>query len=70
MDDEKVDHPKHYNMGSIEVIDLIEDWGLDFNEGNVIKYFARAKHKGKFLEDMEKAKWYLQRLINNYSDEK
>lgn len=53
-----VDHPKHYNMGKIEVIDAIEDWKLGFNEGNAIKYVARAKHKGREIEDLEKAKWY------------
>ncbi len=62
---EKVNHPKHYNAGSIEVIDAIEDWQLDFNAGNVIKYIARHKHKGKPLEDLRKAQWYLQRLISN-----
>ena len=59
-----VDHPKHYNVGHIEVIDFIEDQDLNFNEGNVIKYLCRAKHKGKRLEDLEKALWYLNRIIN------
>lgn len=53
----------HYNQGNIEVIDVIEDWDLGFHEGNIIKYVARAKHKGEELEDLEKAKWYLERLI-------
>jgi|TARA_R110001583_G_scaffold107238_1_gene255810 hypothetical protein len=60
---EKVDHPKHYNCGQIEVIDAIEDWELGFHAGNVIKYVARHKRKGKPLEDLEKAKWYIERLI-------
>ena len=60
---EKVDHPKHYNYGQIEVIDAIEDWELGFHAGNVIKYVARHKRKGKPLEDLEKAKWYIERLI-------
>lgn len=58
-----VDHPKHYNMGKIEVIDAIEDWQLDFHLGNAVKYIARAKHKGNELEDLEKAMWYLKRRI-------
>jgi len=58
-----IDHPHHYNKGKIEVIDAIEDWGLGFNDGNVIKYFSRHKHKGKSLEDLEKAKWYIDREI-------
>lgn len=48
---DNVNSPKHYNQGNIEVIDAIEDWGLDFNLGNVIKYVARAKYKDNELED-------------------
>lgn len=58
-----VDHPKHYNAGRIEVIDAIEDWKLSFHLGNVVKYVARAEHKGKPLEDLKKAQWYLNRAI-------
>lgn len=58
-----VNHPSHYNTGKIEVIDAIEDWCLGFHEGNVIKYVARAKHKGKELEDLKKAAWYFERRI-------
>lgn len=58
-----VDHPKHYNAGRIEVIDAIEDWKLGFHLGNVVKYVARAEHKGKPLEDLQKAQWYLNRAI-------
>lgn len=46
-----IDHPLHYNRGKIEVIDLIEDQGLSFHLGNVIKYIARAGSKGDELED-------------------
>lgn len=38
----EVNHPKHYNKGKLETIDVIEDWGLDFHLGNVIKYISRA----------------------------
>jgi len=58
-----VNHPNHYNQGKIEVIDAIEDWDLGFNDGNVIKYVSRYKHKGRPLEDLKKAKWYLEREI-------
>ena len=58
-----VDHPKHYNKGKIEVIDAIEEWELGFNDGNVIKYISRHKHKENPLEDLEKAKWYIEREI-------
>lgn len=58
-----VDHPAHYNAGRIEPIDAIEDWDLNFNLGNVIKYVARADHKGKPAEDLLKAKWYIDREL-------
>jgi predicted 2-oxoglutarate/Fe(II)-dependent dioxygenase YbiX len=60
---EAVNHPSHYNAGSIEVIDAIEDWGLDFNAGNVVKYVARHQHKANPVEDLKKARWYLDRII-------
>lgn len=59
-----VDHPSHYNRGKIEVIDFIEDQGLSFHLGNVIKYITRAGAKGDKLEDLKKARWYLDRYIN------
>ena len=66
---EMVNHPPHYNTGKIEVIDAIEDWGLNFCEGNVIKYVARHRHKDVPVEDLNKAKWYLERLIKKIEDE-
>lgn len=59
-----IDHPSYYNRGKIEVIDFIEDQGLSFHLGNVIKYIARAGSKGDKLEDLKKARWYLDRYIN------
>jgi hypothetical protein len=56
-------HPKHYNTGKIEVIDAIEDWRLGFNPGNAVKYIARHEHKGTAIQDLEKAKWYIEREI-------
>lgn len=58
-----VDHPAHYNAGSIEVITAIDDWGLGFSLGNAVKYIARAKHKGSELTDLKKACWYLNHEI-------
>jgi hypothetical protein len=58
-----VDHPKHYNAGRFEVIDVIEDWNLNFNLGNVVKYVARAEHKKAPIQDLKKAAWYLNREI-------
>ena len=64
---EMIDHPSHYNMGKYEAIDVIEDWQLNFNLGNTIKYISRAGHKDKdkTIEDFKKSLWYLQREINN-----
>lgn len=60
---ELVNHPAHYNTGKIEAITVIEDWALNFNMGNCLKYLARADHKGKPIEDLKKALWYLQREL-------
>lgn len=59
---EAVNHPSHYNKG-IEAIDIIESWELNFSLGNAIKYILRAPHKGKQLEDLQKASWYINREI-------
>jgi len=65
---ENVNHPKHYMAESgVEVIDALEAWGCGFNDGNVIKYVARYKKKGG-VEDLKKARWYLDRLITNEMD--
>lgn len=60
-----VDHPDYYSDGKIEVIDFIEDKKLGFCLGNAVKYISRAgkKDKGKEVEDLEKASWYIQRRI-------
>jgi len=60
---ETIDHPPHYNVGPIEVIDAIEAWELGFHLGNVVKYVARAAHKGNQLADLKKARWHLDREI-------
>ena len=67
-----VNHPKHYTTGRIEVADAIMGLGLNFLEGNVVKYVSRYKYKHvspvKQLEDLNKAKWYLDKLIAKYSE--
>ena len=63
-----VNHPPHYKAGGIEVIDFIEAKSLGFHEGNVVKYVARAKFKGKELEDLKKARWYLDRAITRLEE--
>lgn len=60
-----VHRPAHYNLGRIEVIEFIEDQGLNFARGSVIKYTARAGKKDGAPEaqDLEKAIWYLRREL-------
>lgn len=71
-----VDHPQHYNHGGTETIEVIKErlsdnqWnayegGLLFN---VYKYIDRAPYKGKLLEDLKKAQWYLNKLIEENED--
>jgi|HubBroStandDraft_1064217.scaffolds.fasta_scaffold00168_49 hypothetical protein len=61
---EQVDHPAHYG-GDVpyEPIKVIEAWALNFSLGNVVKYVARADAKGDAIENLEKARWYLDREI-------
>jgi hypothetical protein len=62
--EEAVDHPAHYNQGSLEVIDAIEGLGYaeGFCVGSIIKYVTRYKHKNG-VEDLKKAQWYIDYLI-------
>ncbi len=58
-----INRPAHYTYSAIEPIDAIEAWQLGFNLGNTVKYVARSSHKGATLEDLKKARWYLDREI-------
>lgn len=58
-----VNHPAHYKVGGIETIDFIEAKGLTYHLGNAVKYISRADHKGNRKQDLEKAKWYIDRAI-------
>lgn len=57
-----VNHPAHYTQGTIECIDYILDKKMDYLEGNIVKYITRYKNKNG-VEDLKKARWYLDRLI-------
>ena len=77
-----VNHPPHYNKGGMEVIEVIElvtgggtdgkrtgDQGfIGYLLGNILKYLLRFRHKGKPIEDLKKARWYLDKLISVVSD--
>ena len=60
-----VNQPPHYTKGGIETIDFIDAKELNYNLGNVVKYVARSGFKGARIEDLKKAKWYLEREINS-----
>jgi len=63
---EAVDHPPHYGGGDdpFETIKVIEAWGLGFHTGNAVKYISRAGKNGDAIQDLKKARWYLDREIN------
>jgi len=65
---DSVNSPAHYKYGKKETIDVIQDCMTDdeyhgYLKGNVLKYVSRYKFKGEPLQDLEKAQWYLNRLI-------
>jgi hypothetical protein len=62
---EEVNHPAHYGGedNAYEAIKVIEAWGLDFLLGNTVKYIARAGKKDSEVQDLKKAKFYLERRI-------
>lgn len=60
-------NPAHYKQGSIETIEYILDQKMNYLEGNVVKYISRYKKKNG-LEDLHKAKWYIERLIKEYNE--
>lgn len=67
-----VNHPSHYAEGwsnGAEVIDITEN--LNFNRGNAVKYIARAGRKDarKLIEDLKKARWYIDRELKRLGDE-
>jgi hypothetical protein len=62
-------NPSHYKQGNIEVIDFILDQKFNYLEGNVIKYITRYKYKNG-LEDVKKARWYINKLIMEVENEK
>jgi hypothetical protein len=70
-----VNSPPHYNYGKIECIEAIEesmtsDAFKGYLKGNTIKYLWRYERKGKGLEDLRKAQWYLNKLIKEIDNER
>lgn len=65
-----VHHPSHYTYGKIETIDFIMDKDLNFNLGNAVKYVVRSGHKGNAVQDLEKAKQYIDFEIQHLKGER
>lgn len=72
---DNVNHPSHYKQGNQETIDIIEDLvkayprKIGYHIGNTIKYICRAPFKNNLVEDLKKARWYLDRAIDNLDKE-
>ena len=68
----RVNHPDHYQTSAgLEVIDVIEAFFYTNSHlANVFKYIGRAGKKGDYVEDLEKAAWYLQREIERNSNDR
>jgi hypothetical protein len=65
---DNVNHPPHYTAGGFEAIDVIasklgEDGFIAYCHGNALKYLLRCRYKGKMLEDLSKARWYITAMI-------
>lgn len=65
---DNINHPSHYNQGGIECFDVIRaaigaDGLRKFMLGNTIKYLFRCEHKGQYLDDVKKARFYLDQVI-------
>lgn len=62
---DNTNHPKHYKGNKLEVIEVIDDFNLNFALGNVVKYILRAGKKATSnrIEDLQKAQWYLNHEI-------
>ena len=66
-----VDHPDHYQTpNGLEAIDVIEAFfHTNSHLSNVFRYISRAGKKGDYVEDLQKAAWYLQREIDRHATE-
>lgn len=58
-----VNKPSHYAALRPEPITVIEGWNLGYRLGNVVKYIARHRNKGETIQDLKKARYYLDREI-------
>ena len=59
---DNINHPSHYTKG-VETIEYVRSWDMDYVRGNIIKYVTRFPYKGTPVQDLEKAKWFINKLI-------
>lgn len=70
-EDDPVNQPSHYKSDSIEVIEVIDEFVPDpysYYMGNVVKYVLRHGKKNNAKQDLEKARWYLNKMIEDWND--
>lgn len=68
MEKESINSPPHYQGNSMEAIDIIDAYSLNFARGNAIKYILRAGKKGSEKEDLQKAIWYINHEIERLKE--
>lgn len=64
-----ISRPVHYTQSALELKHVVFAWDLNWAEGNVLKYLRRYKHKGDPIQDLKKAREYLDMLIQ-YEEER
>ena len=74
IENDSVNHPSHYTQGGIDCIDAIEasmtiEAFCGYLKGNAQKYLWRYENKGKMIEDLQKAQWYISKLIETREKE-
>lgn len=75
MNNDAVNHPSHYTFGNIECIDAIEasmkpDEFRGYLKGCILKYMWRYENKEEPLQDLKKARWYLNKLVSTIENKK
>ena len=69
-DADAIHHPAHYCYSKYEPKDVIRGWGLNFNLGSAVKYIARAGRKDDILQDLKKAKQFIEFEIEAIENER
>lgn len=70
-----INHPTHYNINwkgeqCIETFEYINSWRMNYAQGNIVKYVSRYPYKGRSVEDLKKARWYIDQLIKEEEEKR